>query len=142
MNILIVDDDPDLVSLARRWLEREGHAVDHVGTGPAALQALALDPLPDLVLLDIMLPRIDGFALLKRIRADERLRSLPVVIVATRMSRPASSSAPTITSSSRSWNTTSSAASRGSRKSTARREVDHRDFRARLLRCALRWTKT
>jgi CheY-like chemotaxis protein len=39
--------------------DRKGHVVDHVGTGPAALHALALDPLPDLVLLDIMLPRID-----------------------------------------------------------------------------------
>jgi CheY-like chemotaxis protein len=81
MNILIVDDDPDLVALARRWLEREGHAVDHVGTGPAALEMLALDPLPDLVLLDVMLPRIDGFAVLKRIRADARLARLPVMIV-------------------------------------------------------------
>lgn len=81
MNILIVDDDPDLVALARRWLEREGHAVDHVGTGPAALEMLALDPLPDLVLLDVMLPRIDGFAVLKKIRADARLARLPVVIV-------------------------------------------------------------
>jgi DNA-binding response OmpR family regulator len=81
MNILIVDDDPDLVNLARRWLEREGHVVDHVGTGPAALSALALDPLPDLVLLDIMLPRIDGFALLKQIRSSERLQRLPVIVV-------------------------------------------------------------
>jgi DNA-binding response OmpR family regulator len=81
MNILIVDDDPDLVALARHWLEREGHAVDHVGTGPAALEMLALDPLPDLVLLDVMLPRIDGFAVLKKIRADARLARLPVMIV-------------------------------------------------------------
>ena len=62
MNILIVDDAPDLVALAKRWLEREVHVVDHVAIGPAALKALALDPPPDLVLLDIMLPRIDGFA--------------------------------------------------------------------------------
>ena len=81
MNILIVDDDPDLVALARRWLAREGHVVDHVGTGPAALEALALDPLPDLVLLDVMLPRIDGFAVLKKIRADARMARVPVVIV-------------------------------------------------------------
>ena len=81
MNILIVDDDPDYVELTKRWLVREGHAVSAAGTGPAALEMLAADPLPDLVLLDVMLPRIDGFALLKRIRADERMRSLPVVIV-------------------------------------------------------------
>src|ERR1700741_2530897 len=81
MNILIVDDDPDLVALARRWLEREGHAVDHVGTGPAALEMLALDPLPDLVLLDVMLPRINGFAVLKKIRSNGRLARLPVIVM-------------------------------------------------------------
>jgi two-component system cell cycle response regulator len=83
MNILIVDDDPDFVTLTKCWLEREGHAVSHAGTGPAALSALAADPLPDLVVLDVLLPRIDGFTLLKRIRADERLRGLPVIIVSS-----------------------------------------------------------
>ena len=83
MNILIVDDDPDLVGLAKRWLELEGHKVAHAGTGPEALQALAAGPLPDLVLLDVMLPKIDGFALLKQIRADERLRGLAVMIVSS-----------------------------------------------------------
>ena len=83
MDILIVDDDPDLVGLAKRWLEREGHTVAHAGTGPEALQALAAGALPDLVLLDVMLPKIDGFALLKQIRADERLKGLPVVIVSS-----------------------------------------------------------
>jgi DNA-binding response OmpR family regulator len=83
MNILIVDDDPDLVTLATRWLEREGHAVRNVGTGPAALEALAQDPLPDLVLLDVMLPRIDGFAVLRKLRAEERTKSLPVMIVSS-----------------------------------------------------------
>jgi CheY-like chemotaxis protein len=75
MNVLIVDDDPERVDLARRWLEREGHVVGHVGTGLAALEVLGLDPLPDLVLLDMMPPRIDGFAVLQRLRAEERTRS-------------------------------------------------------------------
>ena len=83
MKILIVDDDPDLVELAKRWLEREGHKVSAAGTGPAALEALAADPLPDLVLLDVMLPRIDGFALLKKLRADQRTKTLPMVIVSS-----------------------------------------------------------
>jgi CheY-like chemotaxis protein len=83
MRILIVDDDPDLVALARRWLEREGHAVSHAANGPAALDLLALDPLPELVLLDVMLPRIDGFALLQRLRSAERTRALPVVMVSS-----------------------------------------------------------
>jgi DNA-binding response OmpR family regulator len=83
LNILIVDDDPDLVSLAKRWLEREKHTVSHAASGPAALEALAQDPLPDLVLLDVMLPKIDGFALLKRIRAEARTQKLPVMIVSS-----------------------------------------------------------
>jgi len=83
MRILFVDDDPDLVKLARRWLEREGHVVSQAANGPAALDLLAMDPLPDLVLLDVMLPRIDGFALLQRLRAAERTRGLAVVMVSS-----------------------------------------------------------
>jgi DNA-binding response OmpR family regulator len=83
MRILIVDDDPDLVGLAKRWLEREGHTVSTADTGPAALQALAADPLPNLLLLDVMLPKIDGFAVLKKLRAEERTKKLPVVIVSS-----------------------------------------------------------
>jgi DNA-binding response OmpR family regulator len=83
VSILIVDDDPDLVTLTTRWLEREGYSVSHVGTGSAALEALAQDPLPDLVLLDVMLPKIDGFAVLRRLRAEERTRNLPVMIISS-----------------------------------------------------------
>jgi len=79
--ILIVEDDPDLVVLARRWLERDGYTVEHVATGPAALEALAKHDLPDVVLLDVMLPKIDGFEILRSIRAEERTRALPVVMV-------------------------------------------------------------
>jgi CheY-like chemotaxis protein len=88
VNILIVDDDPDLVALAERWLEREGHVVDHAATGTAALQALARDPLPDLVLLDVMLPRLDGLTILKHIRSNERLQRLPVIVVSGVADRP------------------------------------------------------
>ena len=83
MNILIVDDDLDLIHLIQRWLEREGHRVTHEVAGSSALEALAADPLPDLVLLDVMLPRIDGFAVLRRLRAEPRTRSLPVIILSS-----------------------------------------------------------
>jgi DNA-binding response OmpR family regulator len=79
--ILIVDDDPDLVALARRWLERDGYKVEHAATGPAAFEALAKESLPDIVLLDVMLPKIDGFEILRSLRANERTRTLPVVMV-------------------------------------------------------------
>jgi len=78
---LIVEDDPDVVALVERWLERDGHAVEHVVDGAAALEALRRDPLPRLVLLDVMLPKMDGFEVLQRLRAEPRTRHLPVVMV-------------------------------------------------------------
>ena len=79
--ILVVEDDADMASLATRWLERAGHTVHRAGDGPAALSALEGAELPDLVLLDIMLPRTDGFEVLRRIRAGARTRRLPVIMV-------------------------------------------------------------
>jgi len=80
-SILLVEDDADLVELATRWLERDGYTVRNVADGQVALDLLAGDPLPDLVLLDVMLPHITGFDVLKRLRADARTRELPVVLV-------------------------------------------------------------
>jgi len=79
--ILVVEDDADMANLAIRWLERAGYAVQRVGDGPAGLQRLEGDPLPDLVLLDVMLPKMDGFEVLRRIRAGARTRRLPVIMV-------------------------------------------------------------
>jgi DNA-binding response OmpR family regulator len=79
--ILIVEDDEDVVNLSTRWLERAGYAVEHAPDGDTALGLLEHDPLPALVLLDVMLPKIDGFELLRRIRADERTKTLPVAMV-------------------------------------------------------------
>jgi two-component system cell cycle response regulator len=83
MNILIVEDDLDLIHLVQRWLEREGHRVAHEVSGSTALAALAADPLPDLVLLDVMLPRVDGFTVLRRLRAEPRTQKLPVIILSS-----------------------------------------------------------
>jgi len=80
-SILIVEDDPAHADLSRRFLERAGYSVRHAGDGPLALGMLAQDPLPDLVLLDVMLPKIDGFEVLRRIRADARTKDLPVVML-------------------------------------------------------------
>ncbi len=79
--VLLVDDDPSLAELAQMVLERAGFSVRRAVDGPLALEALAEDPLPDLVLLDVMLPRLDGFEVLRRIRADARTKDLPVIMV-------------------------------------------------------------
>ena len=81
--VLIIEDDPDLVALVRRWLERDGHLVEHVADGAAALEALAWAPLPHLVLLDVMLPKVDGFAVLQKIRAAPRTKDVPVVMISS-----------------------------------------------------------
>jgi len=79
--VLVVEDDPDLVALVKRWLERDGHLVEHAADGAAALAALRRDPLPRLVLLDVMLPKVDGFEVLRQLRAAPRTKDLPVVMV-------------------------------------------------------------
>lgn len=80
-SILLVEDDVDLVNLITRWLERVGYSVRSAANGHAALEMLAADPLPDLVLLDIMIPSTSGLNVLRRLRAEERTQTLPVVIV-------------------------------------------------------------
>ena len=80
-SVLLVEDDPDVVNLATRWLARQGHVVTHAASGGGALELLAVDPLPAVVLLDVMLPKVDGFEVLRRIRADARTKALPVVMV-------------------------------------------------------------
>ena len=79
--VLIVEDDPDLVALVRRWLEHDGHHVEHAADGAQAIEALRREPLPHLVLLDVMLPKLDGFAVLQSLRGEPRSRTLPVVMV-------------------------------------------------------------
>lgn len=68
--ILLVDDEPNIVQLARMYLEREGYRVAAVGDGRAALDAVARQK-PALVVLDIMLPEMDGLEVCRRLRAQD-----------------------------------------------------------------------
>lgn len=67
MRILVVDDDPEILSLIKRGLAYEGYMVDTAANGPDAL-AKAREKEPDLVILDIMMPGIDGIEVSKRLR--------------------------------------------------------------------------
>ena len=67
--ILLVDDEPNIVQLARLYLEREGFRVEAVGDGKAALEAVARRR-PALMVLDIMLPELDGLEVCRRLRAQ------------------------------------------------------------------------
>lgn len=87
--ILLVEDNPGDVLLIRKGLERAGFAnpVDVAGDGEEAMARLERrppfeeEPLPDLVLLDINLPKLDGHEVLRRIKESEHLRRLPVVML-------------------------------------------------------------
>jgi len=66
--ILLVDDEPSIIQLARMYLEREGFHVQSVGDGQAALEAVA-GLRPALIVLDVMLPKLDGFEVCRQLRA-------------------------------------------------------------------------
>lgn len=81
--VLVVDDTPFNRQLMRRLLDRIGHATLEAADGQAALDLLrdpATEPV-DVILLDIMMPVMDGYETLAALKADERLRDLPVIVI-------------------------------------------------------------
>jgi len=78
--VLITEDEPNIAESLTFILNREGYEVSTAPDGEAALQRLRSDP-PDLMILDIMLPRLNGFEVLKQMKADPALNALPVVIL-------------------------------------------------------------
>jgi DNA-binding response OmpR family regulator len=81
MRALLVDDDHELARLLRDYLASHGVVLEHAGDGAAGLDRLAAGPLPDIVLLDVMLPGIDGFEVCRRLRATH---DVPVVMLTAR----------------------------------------------------------
>ena len=75
--ILIVDDEKDLVTTLKYNLGKEGFQIRTALTGKSALEQVWLKPLPDLVLLDLMLPDMTGTEVCRRIREDARSRAIP-----------------------------------------------------------------
>jgi CheY-like chemotaxis protein len=78
--ILVADDNRELQALLKRALEREGYAVTQVFNGTEITQAIAQDPLPDLVVLDVTLPDADGRDLLAGLKRDPKTATIPVVV--------------------------------------------------------------
>jgi DNA-binding response OmpR family regulator len=78
--VLIADDDRDILSLVRAVLERSGHEVVSAGDGAEALASVA-ERRPDLAVLDITMPRVDGLEVLRRLRADPATSDLPVILL-------------------------------------------------------------
>ncbi|HET7209414.1 MAG TPA: PAS domain S-box protein [Terriglobales bacterium] len=80
--ILVADDNADIRDYLRRLL-REHHEVMVVGDGQSALQ-VAREWHPDLILADVMMPQLDGFGLLRAVRGDQLLKSIPVILLSAR----------------------------------------------------------
>jgi DNA-binding response OmpR family regulator len=78
--ILIVDDEPNIVISLEYLMKREGFDVATAGDGEAALAALEGGP-PDVVILDVMLPKVNGFEVCRRMRADPRWRATKVLML-------------------------------------------------------------
>ncbi len=81
--MLVVEDDESLIQLLKFHLHAEGYEVVAVSNGQAGVDA-ARTCEPDLVLLDLMMPGMDGYEVLRRLRASYRTRYLPVIIVTAR----------------------------------------------------------
>ena len=81
--ILLADDNADMRDYVRRLLEQNGYEVEAVGNGLTAIDA-AQARRPDLVLTDVMMPGLDGFGLLRELRADVNLADVPVILLSAR----------------------------------------------------------
>ncbi len=81
--ILVVDDEEDLLELVRYKLSKDGYRVQCVVTGEEALKAARKNP-PDLIVLDWMLPAVDGLEVCRRLKSDPKTRDIPVIILSAK----------------------------------------------------------
>jgi DNA-binding response OmpR family regulator len=81
--VLVVEDDRDIGDLVVRYLTKAGFAAELIGNGRDALASLAAQP-PDLVVLDLMLPGVDGLEVCRQIRRNQRTARLPIVMLTAR----------------------------------------------------------
>ena len=83
LRVLVVDDDEDLRLLVATRMERHGHEVMTARNGTEAL-AMARAAKPDVAILDVMMPELDGFAVTRELRADERTKDITIVVLSGR----------------------------------------------------------
>jgi two-component system phosphate regulon response regulator PhoB len=81
--VLVVDDEPDILSILVYQLSREGFRVSTAVNGQSAIAAAIEDP-PDLLVLDLMLPVVDGYEVLKTLRRSERTANVPILLLTAR----------------------------------------------------------
>lgn len=81
LQILLIEDDPDLADVIAEVLRMEGYAVVHAPDGRTALGMLVERHLPDLILLDLMMPKMNGWEFREAQLRDDRLAKIPVVVL-------------------------------------------------------------
>jgi DNA-binding response OmpR family regulator len=81
--VLAADDDEDILELVAFRLERSGYTVLKARDGEEALQ-VAREALPDLAVLDVMMPKLDGFEVTRAIRADGTTKAMPIILLTAR----------------------------------------------------------
>jgi DNA-binding response OmpR family regulator len=83
--VLVVDDDPDLLALVEIQLRQHGHLVTKASSGLDALEVIAARGAPDIAVLDVAMPGMNGFDLLKELRTRDGLQTLPVIFLSARV---------------------------------------------------------
>lgn len=85
--IMLVDDERDVVTLLKFILEKEGHSITAAYNGAEALEKLGLEPArdtdyrPDIIILDVMMPIMDGYTVSCRLAQNEKLRDIPLIVL-------------------------------------------------------------
>lgn len=85
--ILLADDERDVVTLIKFLLEKDGHSVVEAFNGAQVVALLGIDPprqgaeRPDMIILDVMMPEVDGYTVARRLLEDDELRSVPVLVL-------------------------------------------------------------
>lgn len=78
--VLCIEDEPEMIDLIRLILERKGFEVSGAGGGEEGIQKIKRD-IPDLVLLDLMMPFVDGWEVYQQMKSDETTRNIPVIVI-------------------------------------------------------------
>ena len=86
-SILCIEDESEMIDLIRLILSRRGFNVIGAMGGEAGLEKLRQEPLPDLVLLDLMMPDVDGWEVYQQMKADKKTTDIPVIIITAKAQR-------------------------------------------------------
>jgi DNA-binding response OmpR family regulator len=83
ISVLMVDDDPHIAEMLRQQLPESEFSVDSAPDGVAGLEAVEANR-PDVLLLDIMMPRLDGFGVIERLRENPKTQDLPIIVISAK----------------------------------------------------------